>query len=403
MPTHPASNIESRFSRLTALLAEWQSVWRPLPFTQRRAAWCERHPELTETLLGLSDAQLARLQADPWHASPLAGRLPVAELAGLVELPPLAAKGEPLPAAWSQHVGGRKWQQIEAFVRCLDVTPHQRLLEWCAGKGHLSRTLARRHGREVGALEWQASLCEEGRRLAAAQQAPVRLYRQDVLADEVAGFLSADTHVVALHACGDLHLGLLERAVAAGCAVTLAPCCYHRTQAADYRPVSQLGRALCHSHSLHLERADLALAVQETVTAPLGVRRHRERANAWRLGFDELQRELRGEDTYLPVPSLAYGQMPERFDAFCHWAAQRKGLTLPDGLDYRRYESAGWQRLAEVSRLELVRHLFRRPLEMWLAMDRVRRLEEAGFRVEIGTFCAHRLTPRNLCIRARTS
>ncbi|MCE8001580.1 methyltransferase [Billgrantia ethanolica] len=403
MPAHPASNIESHFSRLTALLAEWQAVWRPLPFTQRRTTWCDRYPQLTETLLGLSDAQLAPLQADPWHDSPLADWLPVAELAGLVELAPLAIKGEPLPAAWSEHVGGRKWQQIEAFVQHLDVAPGERLLEWCAGKGHLSRALARQHEQEVSSLEWQASLCEEGRRLAAAQQAAVRLYRQDVLADEVADFLSADTHVVALHACGDLHLGLLERVVASGCAVTLAPCCYHRTQAADYRPVSQLGQTLCHSHSLHLERADLALAVQETVTAPQGVRRHRERANAWRLGFDELQRELRGVDTYLPVPSLAYGQMPGSFDAFCHWAAQRKGLALEGGLDYRRYESAGWQRLAEVSRLELVRHLFRRPLETWLALDRVRRLEEAGFRVEIGTFCAHRLTPRNLCIRARTS
>lgn len=142
------------------------------------------------------------------------------------------------------------------------------------------------------------------------------------------------------------------------------------------------------------------MAVQETVTAPRGVRRHRARANAWRLGFDRLQREARGRDDYLPVPSLAYGRLPEDFAGFCRWAAERKGVTLPPAPDWAGLEAEGWRRLAEVSRLELVRHLYRRPLEVWLALDRVCRLEEAGHRVRLGTFCERDLTPRNLLIAA---
>ncbi|MGR2740140.1 methyltransferase [Billgrantia sp. Q4P2] len=401
MPKHPVSNTEPRFSRLTSLLAEWQPLWRPAPFMYRRPPWWEAYRELADVLLGLDDPQVARLQANPWQDSPLRNWLPVQELAELVRLVPRAAAPWSLPQGWGRHVAGRKWQQIEAFCHCLQVDPQDRLLDWCAGKGHLARALARCHAAEVTALEWQASLCEEGQRLATAQQATVDMQQQDVMAVEAGRFLSSQTHVVALHACGDLHVRLLDLAAAAGSTVTLAPCCYHRTQEEAYRPVSQRGRLLSGEHSLRLDREDLALAVQETVTAPRGVRRRREQANAWRLGFDELQRELRGEDSYLPVPSLAYGRMPERFDAFCHWAAQRKGLDLPGSLDLAPYERAGWQRQAEVKRLELVRHLFRRPLEMWLVMDRLSLMEEAGYMVEIATFCAAELTPRNLLIHAK--
>ncbi|MFQ3787072.1 methyltransferase [Halomonas sp. A29] len=401
MPKHPVSNTESRFSRLTSLLAEWQPLWRPAPFMYRRPPWQEAYRELADVLLELDDLQVARLQANPWQDSPLSDWLPVRELAELVRLEPLAASPGSLPEGWGRHVGGRKWRQIEAFSQCLQVNSHESLLDWCAGKGHLARTLARCHAVEVTALEWQVSLCEEGQRLAAAQHAPVLMRQQDVMAEEAGGFLSLHTHVVALHACGDLHLRLLELAAAAGSTVTLAPCCYHRTQDEVYRSTSQLGRRLSDEYPLRLDRDDLALAVQETVTAPRGVRHRRERANAWRLGFDEMQRELRDEDSYLPVPSLAYGRMPECFVAFCHWAAQRKGLDLPGSLDLAPYERSGWQRQAEVKRLELVRHLFRRPLEIWLVMDRLSLLEEAGYEVELGTFCATELTPRNLLIRAK--
>ncbi|MDZ7853246.1 MAG: methyltransferase [Halomonas sp.] len=389
-----------RFARLTDLLAEWQPLWRPMPFQHRRLPWAEAYPELADRLRSLDDAECARLQADPSTDFPLAEWLPVAELAALVELPELPAEGPDLPTHWAEHVGGRKWQQIAAFVPRVAAKPEASLLEWCAGKGHLARTLARHLDREVTGLEWQAALCRDGQALAERQGARVRLAQQDVLAPDAARWLAADTRVAALHACGDLHGRLIELAAEQGNAVTLAPCCYHRTIETHYRPFSRLGRELVAEHGLSLSREDLAMAVQETVTAPRHVRRHRERANAWRLGFDALQRQVRGLDTYLPVPSLAYGRMPDSFAGFCRWAAERKGLSLPAGVDWGAFEQEGQQRQAEVTRFELVRHLFRRPLEVWLVLDRQRRLEEAGFRVELGTFCDRALTPRNLLLRA---
>jgi hypothetical protein len=176
----------------------------------------------------------------------------------------------------------------------------------------------------------------------------------------------------------------------------LSPCCYHLTTATQYQPFSRAGRG----SGLVLSRDDCRLAVQETVTAPRVTARRREKKNAWRLGFDALQRQLRGVDDYLPVPSIPDAVFPGNFADFCGYAASLKALALPAAIDWPHFEQLGWQRQARVSRMELPRHAFRRALELWLALDRALYLAECGYSVTVGTFCDRRLTPRNLMIRA---
>ena len=48
--------------------------------------------------------------------------------------------------------------------------------------------------------------------------------------------------------------------------------------------------------------------------------------------------------------------------------------------------------------LELLRSLFRRPLEIWLLLDRALYLEEQSYRVQLGEFCDSSLTPRNILL-----
>ena len=73
-------------------------------------------------------------------------------------------------------------------------------------------------------------------------------------------------------------------------------------------------------------------------------------------------------------------------------------LPVPD---WRVWEARGWVRHGEVTRLELARLVFRRPLEVWLALDRTLFLARHGYRVCLAEFCARALTPRNLLISAR--
>ena len=374
------------FEQLTGLLAEWYPVWSVEPFQCLQPPWASVREPLT-----------GNFRSDP---AALASWLPVEQMVELVDLPRMPAVTAP---PWSErlgrHVGGRKWRQIVAFATRVHIAPGESVVEWCSGKGHLARTLAHRHCIPVTGLESDERLCREGQALAERQGVSLHLQQQDVLAPGVMRWLHPETHVVALHACGDLHLRLLDLAAQTGCAISLAPCCYQRTVHERYQPVSEAGRELAGRDALVLKRQDLALAVQETVTAPRHTHRQRRRAKAWRLGFDLLQRELRGLDEYLPVPRLRYGDLPTDFQGFCRWAAGAKQLALPPIADWTAREDAGWRRLEEVERLEQVRHLFRRPLEVWLALDRAQRLEEAGMRVELGSFCDPAVTPRNLLLR----
>ncbi len=64
------------------------------------------------------------------------------------------------------------------------------------------------------------------------------------------------------------------------------------------------------------------------------------------------------------------------------------------------WQRQGEKRFAITERMELVRQLFRRPLEIWLALDRACFLEEQGYKVVLGSFCDKPITPRNLLIHA---
>lgn len=364
-------------------------------------AWTRQYPDLARLVADLSDPDCQALDEHPDRLATLAAQqLPsLAAYADLVALPTLAPGAQDidratLPEVRAVDMPGRKRLQSGAFAA--SVRPlEQSVLDWCCGKGHLSRTLAAAGAPSVLGLEWDASLVQDGNRLAARLGDPVSVREQDVMAGDLE--LPAQVHGVALHACGDLHRQLLRRAGNAGLPrISLSPCCYHLTDTDRYRPLSLT--AAGHQQALTLSRNELRLAVQETVTAPARVREQTRLVSQWRLGFDGLQRQLRGCDDYLPVPSHPARLVHEGFAAFCRWAAGKKGLALPGNLDFDHWQAVGVERWQQVRRHELVRHLFRRPLELWLVLDYAVFLEEQGYRVRLGEFCDRRLTPRNLLL-----
>ncbi|MNL02636.1 hypothetical protein D3C87_1231490 [compost metagenome] len=181
--------------------------------------------------------------------------------------------------------------------------------------------------------------------------------------------------------------------------MAIAPCCYNRISASDYQALSLAAKG----SALQLSLDDLSLPMSETVTAGTRVRRQRDTSMARRLGFDLLQRQLRGIDEYLPTPSLPSAWLDKSFAEYCHHLAALKDLSTVVPQDWQALEAAGWQRLAEVRNLELLRGLFRRPLELWLNLDRALFLSEQAYTVRLGTFCETALTPRNFLLLAERS
>lgn len=397
MPASPS--LLERFHALDRFLTQHQSLWRQRPFVCRTLLWEVDYPELAAWLRARS---LADAEAAHNHPTELDAPAPFPQLAAMAsqlsqidELPVGASPA--ISHRQSVDVPGRKSLQIQAFGARLQFreTPRH-WLDWCAGKGHLGRYLAG-NGAALTCLEWDDALVEAGAQMSKRMGIVANHQCQDVLAASAAEQLHATHTPIALHACGDLHVRLLQLAIAKQCRqLAVAPCCYNRTQENTYAPLSKAAA----ESALQLTRDDLGLPLSETVTAGARERRNRDQSMAWRLGFDTLQRSLRQQDDYLPTPSLPSAWLKKDFSDYCRDLAALKQLPAPGKEDWAALERSGWQRLAEVRNLELVRSLFRRPLELWLLLDRALLLEEQGYHVRLGTFCPHELTPRNLLLLA---
>ncbi|NDO75491.1 methyltransferase [Shewanella sp. SE1] len=409
--------VKAELQQLSQLLLSSRELWSVRSFEHHKLPWQQRFAKLAAALWAIDDDALETVDASQslllatlWPA--LAAGLSEQELAlwdkrhfawQLFDYPaPEKDNGQPklcaaTEARLSAGIKGRKWQQISRFANT--IATHNNpfpLLEWCAGKGHLGRLLSALSGKAVLSLEWQASLCEAGELAAKKRNLPQQFVCADAFAAEPC-YLKPKQHAIALHACGELHLTLLRRAVASGTAVvSVSPCCYHLLPSGDITPLS-LG---AQEQALRLDKAALQLPLNHSVIANQKARADRIKEVSWRLGFDSLQREVRTRDTYLPLPAVRQSQLSGSFKEFCLWAAAQKGVLLPEAVDFAAYQHLGEQRRRLTARIDLAAHLFRPVIERYLLLDRVCFLLEAGYRVQLGAFCEQATTPRNALIHA---
>lgn len=392
--------IADRLAACARQLNRFAPLWRTIAFRNPGLAWESEFPRLAAALRGMSLQESDALQCDPQAAHAwLAAWLPLEEVARVEDAgawPGVALR--PWPRGFASTVPGRKWHQLEAFLGAVPMAAPAGV-DWCAGKGHLARAASWQwQGSRFVALERDARLVAAGEHLARRAGVAIDFHVCDVLHHAAIDLLTSTAHVLALHACGALHQRLLRVAVARGvAALSCAPCCYHLMSADDRLVLSRAGSG----SPPPLAIDDLRTAVQETVTAPGHARRRRQHVQQWQLGFDLLQRELRGVDEYLPQPAQPTSVLSQGFAAYCRLIAANKGIEIPAAIELAAYERAGEERFRQVNALDLVRHRFRRLLELWLVLDRAQFLVEAGYRVAVGTFCRREVSPRNLLIDAR--
>ncbi|NOU51125.1 methyltransferase [Pseudoalteromonas sp. JBTF-M23] len=386
----------TRFNYLDNLLYETKAFWQLVAFEKRALPW---DSQLNEWLMSLSDEQVTQLDNDQAQLQQaLTQFIPqLSELNRLLALPYQQHHSEPLPFWLSNGIKGRKLLQLQDFVNHVDER-HLPVLEWCAGKGHLGRILAFNGAPHVHSIELQQTLCEQGQRSAKQQDLAMTFRCADVLKDDTCEYFAAKQHAVALHACGRLHQVFMVQAVQAGCEkISLSPCCYHLFTDNNYQAMSDAAK---HS-KLALTHSDMKLALQETVTAPGRVAQIRQKEVTWRLGFDALRRDVTGVNTYVSVPSVNKAIFSASFERFCLWAAEQKGIELPTKCNYDMYLLQGQARKKVTDRIELVRHAFRRAIEIWLVLDRALYLQASGYDVVLREFCDKQLTPRNILIQAK--
>ncbi|MFV0575148.1 MAG: methyltransferase [Vibrio sp.] len=397
-------SLAQTFSELDQLLSSNQDFWRFEPFQASRSSF-ELPPSwqvLNPFLDSLQPHDIAELKEDQQKLlAVIADKISdLSKLWDYCHLNEFATEASSKSDHHNVGIPGRKWQQINAMGKvALQVhQPDQSWLEWCSGKGYLGQWLARESNLPVVSFEWQEQLCEAGQAMADKQQLPMQFVQGDALSESCISVFKPNQHAVALHACGDLHAHLIEHVCQQELpAVTLSPCCYHLIQTDKYQPLSQLGQQA----QLQLSKSDLRIPLQETVTGGERVTRHREQEMSFRLGLDLLLQQEFAQQTYIPVPSIKKSQLSLGFAAFCEWAKQQKQWQFDfSGVDFDFWLRQGQKRFWQMEKLSLMQQVFRRPLEMWLVCDKALRLEEAGYKVQLGTFCQRDITPRNIIIQA---
>ncbi|MBM7421759.1 methyltransferase [Spongiibacter marinus] len=292
-------------------------------------------------------------------------------------------------------IGGRKWQQIQAFCGGL-ASLSGNVIEWCSGKGYLGQAL-RFHPQHspssVIGLEIDSDLVTSGnRRHANTNQ---RIVRCDVLSEQAESFVADANAIIALHACGGLHQRMLKVAAAASTAqIALAPCCYHRF-IEQYAPLSKA----VNNSPLSITTQDLRLAVRQTVTARRGETQARRQLHHWWLASQQLaQQQGIALDQYRALPHSA---AKKGFSYFVEQQCAANGIATLDmsDADTALANAAGQQLMQEQRGLAAM--LFRRLLELRCVLDSALFLCEQDYHVTLSVFCPSTTTPRNFLLSAR--
>ncbi|WKY57180.1 methyltransferase [Vibrio sp. SNU_ST1] len=393
--------MHSRFKILDSFLLEHQIYWRSEPFhlcQTHDQPWIGVNLPLVDWLDGLSIERIQTLKEQPQVLlSELMRFLPELGNANQhIQFDNSALVGLDLPRGTADGIPGRKLQQIVAMGEASLKGHHgKEWLEWCSGKGFLGRILSQQSDQKVTSFEWQQSLCESGQKIADDQKLEMDFVQGDAFSKDADRVFNSNQHAVALHACGDLHVELVKKSVSHGLpAVTISPCCYHLIRDESYQAMSSVAK----SSELTLSKNDLRIPLQETVTGGERVKRHRQLEMSYRLGFSQLLKGELGVDEYIPVPSIKKSELSEGFESFCCWASEVKELSMGSDIDFDSYLIQGEALFWEMEKLSLVQQVFRRPLEIWLALDRAIYLQEQGYEASIEEFCERNITPRNLLI-----
>jgi transposase-like protein len=149
---------------------------------------------------------------------------------------------------------------------------------------------------------------------------------------------------------------------------------------------------------LQFSKSDLRLAVQQSCTGGERVSRLAQTEMLWRQVWLQWRRQL--GLAYQSLRSVAKHWFSGELRDFLVFAGAEHQLETPDVAQLPALLTAAEQALLQQRRLELVQHLFRRPLELWLVLDLALFLEEHGYQIQLSELCDASLTPRNLLLQA---
>jgi hypothetical protein len=381
-------------ARICALLGDARDVVAerphgPLPpdFAEKRG-W-------TEFLASLSDRELERCEhGEParviaeWTDAPASLLALAARVREVIAIDRARAALDIQPL---KRASERKRVQVAALASLLDGVRAERIVDFGAGHGHLTRELARAIGIPAIGVENRAHVVDNARSLTAAEER-VGFALGDALEIE----LREGDLAVGLHACGALGDVLIDRAARVGAGVLLVSCCPQKITAPERAPSSSAGAAF----GLTLPRGVLGLANLSTLAqGGIGSRAVMDR-RASRHALGILLRNAgvaiaHGEETV----GIHRRQLRRPIEELARRAFVHRGLAPPSSRVIEDAVHVAQAERALARRFGVPRTLLSRALELALVFDRAARLEETSEReVRVLEAFDRAASPRNVAI-----
>lgn len=344
----------------------------------------------TAFLRGLDDATLEVCEArGPEHVladradAPPSLRALAEEARSVAALRALA----PATGAAVAKASPKKRDQIEALA-ALAPRGARRVVDFGAGRGHLTRRLAAELGVDAVGFERREAVVRAARAIAPDPRVAFEARELDADVDVDGGDL-----LVGLHACGALGDLLIEAAATTGAAVLLVPCCPQKIPGEVRAPLSAAGRELSREV---LGLANLAHATEAGTSVREAARRRLAR-HGLRLLLAEAGVETRPGEESLGINRKQFRRSLAEVAARGFGA---RGLPLPTEDAIRRAEARAAEEQALMRRFALPRTMLARPLEMAVVLDRAAALEAGrGPAPEVLVAFPASVSPRNLVIR----
>lgn len=384
-------SLETSLVRAAALLREWRDVFEERVADAAAPSWAVRRG-WDAFLLGLPEDNIATCERGGARAVASLEGAPsdlVALAREVVAVTALlgAVPGAPLPEAF-RGASRRKSGQVASLValcRSRGFTP-RRVVDVGAGAGHLTRALARTLEVEAVGLERDADRVGRARALSAAEQG-ARFEARTVGPTSLA--LDRDDLAVGLHACGALGDMLVEAAARDRASVILVACCPQKIPGSHRAALSLTGR----EHGLTIAREVLGLANAFEGTPDL-------EARAVRVALRWI---LRARGVTVRPGAETHGLTPSgrrTLAGAAERALARRGLAPSNETEQRDALAVARAEVQRARRRTLPRRLLATALEVTLALDRARTLEEAGAVAEVVALFPRELSPRNLAVVA---
>lgn len=380
----------AHLARTVALLDALEDVLAGRPDRPAPPPWCEARG-WSRWLLDLDEASLEACEAHgPERVLAARADAPESLRALAREVEALSAwipRAVARPGAEVRRASPRKRDQLEALA-ALAPRGVRRVLDLGAGRGHLTRRLARELGVPALGLERRDAVVGVAR---AIDPSPDVSFE----AREIGPGLEVrpDDLLVGLHACGALGDLLAQVAAAQGAAVLLVPCCPQKIPGELRAPLSRRGRPL---PRILLGLANVAGATEAGTTVAEAAHRRSVRHAVRLLLAEEGIATRPGEESI----GVNRRQFRRTLAELAPKAFAARGLPPPSAARIEAAEARAQAEQRAIRRLMLPRTMLARPLELAVVLDRAAALEEGtGGPPEVLEAFPASVSPRNLVIR----